>query len=340
MRALVKTARGYGNLEIRDVPKPKVGSKDVLMKVWGSGICGTDIHIYHDDYKSYQPQLIIGHEFSAVVEEVGKEVENIKPGDKVVSDVQTEEGTMGNDVVDGAHAEYIRMPANQIHRIPDNISLREAVLVEPLVACQHGLLERVTIKPADFVVITGPGPIGIMLLQVAKLFSPEAVVISGLRRDKLRLEIAKKVGADYTFYNDENVVEKVMELTNDRGADVVLEASGSDEALNQAIDMIKADGQILNFAIYDEPIVKARLSYVTWKNIKLIGSWAWKGHTEEAIRTTAGALSWERALRIMALKKLQLETMITHTFPLEKWEEAFSVCENKTGVKVILKPDL
>jgi len=339
MKALVKTAKGPGNLEIRDMPKPKVGPHDVLMKVWGSGICGTDIHIYRDDYTSYRPPLIIGHEFSAVVEEVGKEVKNVKPGDRVVSDVQTEEGTMGNDVVDGAHAEYICMPANQVHRLPDNVSLKEAVLVEPLVACQHALLERVKIKPADFVVITGPGPIGIMLLQVAKLFSPQGVLITGLKRDKQRLKVAKQVGADFTMYNDEGVVEKVMELTNKRGADVVLEASGSDEALNQAIDMVKPDGQILNFAIFDKPLVKAKLSYITWKNIKLVGSWAWKGHTEEEIRTTAGALSWKRALRILALKKLQLEPMITHIFPLEKWKEAFSVCENKTGVKVILRPE-
>jgi L-iditol 2-dehydrogenase len=340
MKALVKVARGYGKLELREVPRPEVGPDDVLMKVWGSGICGTDVHIYHDEYTSYVPPLIIGHEFSAVVEEVGREVKDIDLGDHVVSDVFGHNGVMGNDVVDGAHAEYIVMPANQIHKLPENVSLREAVLLEPLVACQHGLLECVRVKPADFIVITGPGPIGIMLMQVAKLFSPAAVFITGLRRDTLRLETAKKLGADYTMYNDEGVVEKVMELTNDRGADIVLEASGADEAINQAIDMVKMGGQILNFAVYDNEFVKARLSYITWKCLTVVGSWAWLGYPEEATRKTAGALSWERAIKIMALKKIQFEPLITHEYPLTKWEEAFATCESKSGVKVILRPAL
>lgn len=339
MKALVKTARGYGNLELRDVSKPEVGQNDVLMKVWGSGICGTDIHIYHDEYTSYVPPLVIGHEFSAVVEEVGKDVKNIKPGDRVVSDVFGEDGVMGNDVVDGAHAEYIRMPSNQIHKLPDSVSLREAVLLEPLVACQHGLLECIRVKPADFIAITGLGPIGIMIMQVAKLFSPTSVLITGLRRDTLRLEMAKKLGADYTMYNDEGVVEKVMELTNNKGADVVLEASGSDEAINQAIDMVRMGGQILNFAVYDNEYVKVRLSYITWKCLTVVGSWAWLGYPEEATRKTAGALSWERAIKIMALKRIQFESLITHEFPIEKWEEAFSICKNKTGVKVVLRAE-
>ena len=340
MKALVKVARGFGNLELRDVPKPKPGQDDVLMKVWGSGICGTDIHIYHDEYTSYVPPLIIGHEFSATVEEVGKNVKHVEPGDHVVSDVFGHDGVMGNDVVDGAHAEYIAMPSNQIHKLPDNVSLREAVLLEPLVACQHGLLECVRLKPADFIAITGPGPIGIMLMQVAKLFSPRAVLITGLRRDKLRLEMAKKMGADYTMYNDDGVVDRVMELTDNKGADLVLEASGADEAINQAIDMVKMGGQILNFAVYDNEWVKVRLSYITWKCLTAVGSWAWMGYPEQATRKTAGALSWDRAIKIMALGKIKFEPLITHEFPLENWNEAFSICENKTGVKIILRPDL
>jgi L-iditol 2-dehydrogenase len=340
MKALVKVARGYRNLELQDVPKPKLDHNDVLMKVWGSGICGTDIHIYHDEYTSYVPPLIIGHEFSATVEEVGKDVQDIKPGDRVVSDVFGHDGVMGNDVVDGAHAEYIVMPLNQIHKLPDNVSLREAVLLEPLVACQHGLLECVRLKPADFIVITGPGPIGIMLMQVAKLFSPRAVLITGLKRDKLRLETAKKMGADYIMHNDEGVVDRVMELTDNKGADLVLEASGADEAINQAIDMVKMGGQILNFAVYDSEWVKVRLSYITWKCLTMVGSWAWMGYPEEATRKTAGAISWDRAIKIMALGKIKFEPLITHEFPLEEWKEAFAVCENKTGVKVILRPDL
>ncbi len=171
MKALVKTAKGPGNLELIDVPIPEIGPDDVLMKVWGSGICGTDIHIYHGEYDAVVPPLIIGHEFSGTVEKVGSKVTHVKPGDRIVSDVITQTGVMGNDTVDGCHAEFVAMPSNQVHKLPDNVSLRDAILIEPLVACQHGLLECMKIRPADFVVITGPGPIGLMMLQVANFLS-------------------------------------------------------------------------------------------------------------------------------------------------------------------------
>lgn len=339
IKALVKMAKGPGNLELIDVPIPEVGPRDVLMKVWGSGICGTDIHIYRGTYDAVVPPLTLGHEFSATVESVGDEVTNVKPGDRVVSDVITETGVMGNDTVNGSHAEFIVMPSNQVHKLPHNVPLKEAVLIEPLVACQHGLLECMKMRPADFVVITGPGPIGLMMLQVAKLFSPRAVLITGLRGvDDIRMNVARRLGADYVLNSDEAVVEKVMELTAGKGADAVIECSGSDDALNQALDMVKMGGQINNFAVYDNVMVRANLSKITWKCLTVVGSWAWLGYPEEATRTTGGAISWQRSLRILGLGKLKLEPMITHELPLEEWKQGFALCEQKQGVKVVLRP--
>ncbi len=336
MKALVKYAKGPGNLEIREIPIPKIGPDDVLMKVHASGICGTDVHIYHDEYSIYQPPLTIGHEFSAVVADVGKNVTHVKPGDRVVSDLMTEKGLMGNDVVDGAHAEYVAMPKNQIHKLPDNISLREAALMELVACCQHGLLERTRIKPGDFVVITGPGPIGCMMAQIARLHSPRAILITGLRgTDEFRLSVAKKF-ADYALFNDEDVVETVKELTDGKGADIAIQASGADEALQQCIDLVKMGGQINNFGVYDNEMVSANLSHIAWKCLDVKGSWGWWGYPEKATRTTGGAVTWERAIRIAELGKIDFDSMITHEIPLEDWKKGFEICEQRKGVKVLL----
>ncbi len=339
MKALVKTARGYGNLELMDIPIPKCGPDDALMRVWGSGICGTDVHIYHDEYSVYVPPLTIGHEFSAEVVEVGRNVTNVKPGDRVVCDVTTKTGVMGNDTVNGCHAEYIVMPANLVLKLPDNISLREAVLMEPIVACQHGILERTRIRPGDFVVVIGPGPIGLMMLQVAKLYSPIDTVITGRRGvDEPRLKVARELDAGHVLFHDENVVEQVMKWTHGKGADVVIEASGSDLGFNQALDMAKMGGQILSYSVYDNTYVKANLSKISWKCLDVTSSWCFWGYTEEATRATGGIVSWQRAIKILATGKLNLKPFITHELPLEDWKEGFRICEEKEGVKVVLRP--
>jgi len=285
------------------------------------------------------PPLTVGHEFSAVVTEVGKNVKNINVGDRVVCDVTTTEGVMGNDVVNGCHAEYICMPDYTVHKIPDNVSMKDAVLMEPLVACQHGVLEKLRIRPGDSVVIIGCGPIGLMMLQVVNLLSPGFTVITGKRGvDEARLQVARDLKADYVLYNDDNVVEKVMELTNEKGADIMIECSGSDEGFNQLLDMSRIGGQINSFSVYDNELVKANLSKLAWKCITVTSSWCWWGYEEEATRASGGAVSWQRAIKILATGKMNLEPLITHELPIEEWEKGFELCENKQGVKVILRP--
>ena len=339
MKALVKTARGPGNLELIDVPIPEPGPKDVLMKVWGSGICGTDIHIYHGEYDEVVPPLTLGHEFSATVAQVGDGVTHVQPGDRVVSDLITENGVMGNDTVNGAHAEYVVMPSNQVHKLPDAVPLREAVLIEPLVACQHSLLECVKPRPADFIAIIGPGPIGCIMLQVAKLFSPSGVLITGLRGvDDIRMDVARELGADYVLNNDDDVVFKGRGTHRRQGSGCRHRMLGADEGINQALDMVKMGGIISNFAVYDNVMARAKLSNITWKCLTVVGSWGWLGYPEQATRATAGAISWQRTLRILGMGKLKLAPILTHELPLEEWKKGFEICEKKQGVKVVLRP--
>lgn len=340
MKALVKARHGCGNVELRQVPIPAVGDHDVLMKVWGSGICGTDLHIYNDDYTAYDEGLIIGHEFSAVVVETGRNVTRVKTGDRVVSCLETPSGTMGNDHVNGCHAEYVVMPENQVFRIPDEISMREAILIEIVAGVIYqGLTETLAIHPGDVVVILGSGPIGLMLLQGVKLKSPGAVVITGLRDDGVRVEMAQKLKPTYFFYNDQEVVENVMNLTHGVGADVVIEVTGTEEGINQAIAMAKKGGQIGNFAVYGSKTVQVDLSQVTLKCLNIKGLWGFHEFSDPDLRPYGGAISYRNALRIAALKKLTLNEMITHEFKLEEFEEAFAVCQKRQGIKVIFRHD-
>lgn len=337
MKALVKARRGYGNMEIREVPIPDPGDYDVLMRVWGSGICGTDVHIYQDHYKAYRDGLIIGHEFSAVVEKTGKKVTRVKPGDRVVSCLETPYGTMGNDCVNGCHAEYVVMPEHQVFVIPDSITMKEAILIEIVAGVIYqGLSETLNIQPGNFVVILGSGPIALMLLQGVKLKSPGKTVITGLKGDGVRTEMAKKLDPDYFFYSDD-VTENVMKLTGGRGADVVIECTGSEEGINQAIEITKKGGQIGNFAVYNSDKVRVDLSQVTLKNLTIKGLWGFHEYSDPDLRPYGGMISYRNALKIAELKKLNLLEMITHEFRLEDFEKAFSVCMNREGIKVIFR---
>ena len=340
MRALVKYAKGYGNMRVEERPIPQCGADDVLMKVWGSCICGTDIHIFRDEYKRYVPGLVLGHEFSAIAVEVGKNVIHIREGDRVVSDVQAPNGTMGNDRVDGSHSEYLVMPGCAVHVLPEKVSMASGTLVEVFVACQHGLLETIKVRPGDFVAIIGPGEVGITMLQTAKLYTPRATLITGTRKDDIRLNMARKFNPTYLMYNDEGVVEKVMEATNGKGADVVIECSGSDEGINQALQMVKVGGWIDNFAVYDNHMVQADLSQITWKCINVVGSWGWIGFPEESTRVSGGAISYRRSLDILSNSNIDLESLITHKYALEDFEEAFTTLEEKKGVAVMFDPNI
>ena len=338
MIGLVKTKKEPGNMELREVRIPEIGPHAVLLKIWGTGVCGSDVHIYKDEHP-YTPPVIIGHEFSGIIEEVGKKVKNLKIGDRVVADLETEQGRLGVDI-DGSYAQYMKVPAHLVHVLPDNVSLEEGVLVEPVVAVSHALLERTKVNPADFVVVLGPGSIGLVAVQIAKLFSPRKIAITGLYADKHRLQVAKEIGVDYTFFSEENPEEKIKELTDGVGADVVIDCSGGEKAITQATKMVRIGGWITILGLWGHSI-KVNIDNIPYNNLTVRGSWGWAGMESGVgeIRTWAGSQSWTRAMKILDLNKITLKPLISHVLPLAEWKQALKICEEKTGVKVVLKPN-
>jgi len=324
-------------MELRDVGLPTIGSRDVLLRIWGAGVCGSDVHVFRDEHP-YVPPVIIGHEFSGEVEQVGDEVTHFRPGDRAVGDLETTAGRLGVDI-DGAYASFMRIPSHLVHMLPSTISLREGVLVEPVVAVTHALLERSRIRPADFVVIIGPGPIGLVAVQVARLFSPRKIALTGLRRDRTRLAVGRAVGADHVLIAEEEPEKKILELTGGVGADLVVDCSGGKDSLLAATRMVKIGGWITVLGLWGQSL-DTNLDPIPYNCLTVRGSWGWAGMEsgDAEIRSAMGRSSWERALKILSLGKIDLPALITHELPLESWQEGLKICEERNGVKVILRP--
>ena len=344
MKALVKYQSGDGYVELRDVPEPKLSEDEVLIKVKVCGICGSDIHILHDEFKNYPP-VIMGHEFSGEIVQAGKRVERWKVGERVVAELHTkacgvcrlcktgnsricpEKRPIGSGT-DGAFAEYIRVPAWLLHKIPENISYEEAALSEPTAICVNCILQETKVEPEDFIVILGPGPIGLLSAQVVKAAGSGKVMITGISSDaNLRLKIARSLKIDYVInIEEEDAIEKLNKLTGGMGADLVIEASGSETAVNQAFAMVRRGGRIAAVGMTREKKINIAWSEGIRKSINL------------TLPFSSNYTSWERALCMIAENKIELKPLITHKMSLDSWREGFELVEKGRTIKTLLIP--
>ena len=190
MKAVMKVRSGPGNVELRDVPEPEPGPGQVRIAVAAAGVCGTDIHILRDEFPS-RPPVILGHEFSGRVDRLGDGVAEFAPGDSVVAmpaavrcgrcryclsgDILMCEGrrSIGHGV-DGAFARYVVVPAEMVHRVPQGVPLRHAALAEPVAVAVHAVSERSKVTAGDAVLVSGVGPIGLLILQVVRAHGARA----------------------------------------------------------------------------------------------------------------------------------------------------------------------
>jgi L-iditol 2-dehydrogenase len=341
----MKFARGEGNLELREVDDPKCGDCEVLVEVESAGICGTDIHISHDQ-TFYTPPVIIGHEYCGKVIDVGEGVEGIVPGERVTSPATVPCGEcylcrtnhqnrcigsnrriLGVSGANGAFAEYMVVPGKIIHRVPENVSSESASLAEPIACVVHAVIERVGINPGETVVIQGPGPMGLISTEIAGIQGAGLIIVTGTSADEERLKIAKRLGANITVnVEKENAVELVSEMTSGLGADVVLEASGAPPARRQAFELVRRCGRIGYIGLTGRPREEANLDHVIEKEITLIGSWG-------TIWT-----SWRTTLALMASGKINTEQLISHKLSLVEWRKGFDLMDKKEGLKILLRP--
>lgn len=343
MKALVKMSRGDGNVELRDVSVPEPGLGQVRIKVMAAGICGSDLHVYHDTIKFHmKTPVIMGHEFCGIIDKLGPDVEDWKEGERVTCETtvfscgKCLQCHLGNDNMcrerrvlgffyDGCFAEYIVVYAARLHRLPENIDFVTGATCEPLACCVHGLTEIIDIKPSNLVLIAGPGTIGLMALQVAKAQGAYAIV-AGTTADAERMEIAKKLRADETLFVEEgNVGDRVAELTGGEGVDIFVECSGHPAAARMGLDLVRRKGTYLQMGIFDEPF-EVDFAQIVYKELNVAGSLGQKWS------------AWERAVAMLGQGLLNPTPIITHRLGLDEWKKGFELFESKKGVKIVFLP--
>jgi L-iditol 2-dehydrogenase len=345
MQGLFKTAPGDRNMEIRNIPVPEPGSNQVLIEVKAAGICGSDLHIYHWDIGyAMRPPMIVGHECSGVIVETGKEVQDWKAGDRVTAEPSAivcgtcrycrtgaynlcpERKVMGY-WVNGVFAEYVVVDAIRLHKLPDSISFDEGALTEPLACCVHAVHELTGVEVGDIVVVTGPGAIGMLTAQLAKA-EGAVVVMVGTSADEKRLQKAEELGVDAVLnLEKENPVEKILNITEGYGADIVFECAGAAPAAALGLELVRKQGKYTQVGLFGKPIM-LDFEKIAYKELTVKGSLAQ--------RWTA----WKRTIKIMDQGKINLKAVISDKLPLSQWQEAFDRFEKKQGLKILLDPKL
>jgi L-iditol 2-dehydrogenase len=345
MLALQKVAKGVGNIELRDVPEPDADPGWVKIEVKAAAVCGTDIHIRHDQFP-YWPPVTLGHEFSGVITELGEGVTGWEVGDRVVAEPHTlacgecwlcrqghvqicaEKRSPGWGI-DGAFAKYLVMESKLLHALPDSVSFDAGALVEPTANTVHDVGERAKVEPEDFVVVLGPGPIGLLAAQVAKGAGAREVMIIGTPADAdLRLPTAEKLGIDHVVnLAEQDPIEMCMELTGGRGADLVVECSGAAPAINSAVELVRKKGRICVIGMTGRDDIQFTWDAAIFKGIDVF------------FNISTSYSSWDRSISMIEKGKVDAEAIVTHREPLENWEEVFDALEAQEGLKALFIPE-
>ena len=303
------------------------------MKVYAAGVCGSDLLIQEDRH-FYEAPVTLGHEFSGIAYRVGEKVTRVQEGDKFVADIECGPGRWLGVTVDGAYAPWMRVPEHVIHRIPDHVSLDHACLAEPIVATHHWIQERAQVKVGDDVVVVGPGPMGIMGCQYAKVCGARRVFLIGLKSDEKRLRIGEEMGADVTLYSEEHPEKAVMAATDGKGAEVVLECSASEMGVRHALDCARkayegpgGKGVVVFISLWGQKL-SINLDEISLGQLDIRGSWSWNGPE-----------TWAHAVDLLDRGVFDLDPMITAHYELEAWETAFANLRAKQDVKAFIHPN-
>jgi L-iditol 2-dehydrogenase len=342
MKAVMKVAPGVGNIELRDIEEPSPQPGQVKIRVQAAGLCGTDLHIYKDEFRSWPP-VVLGHEVAGEIAELGDGVDGLEVGARVTT--ETYFSTCGQcrycrngqsnlclnrrsigSAVNGGFTQYLVVPARNIHHLPDNVDFRAGALTEPLACVVHGVLSTPTVTPGDVAVIAGPGAIGLLTLQVVKAAGAKTIML-GADGDTQRLELARDLGADYALnVQREDPAELVADLTTEGlGADVVYECSGAGPAAAQLLQLVRRRGRYVQIGLFGKPIAWD-LDQVCYRELTVTGS------------NASTPPAWTRALELLASGQVTTAPLITHRFDVTDWQGAFDTFEARSGVKMILQP--
>ena len=343
MKALTKISKTPKDWRIIEKPIPAYDADQVLIRVEYIGICGSDIHTFEGHYNQNAENLTIGHEFAGVVAEVGKNVTNVKVGDRVTSETtfkicgkcryckegqynlcSTRKG-LGTQQ-DGAMAQYIVARAASCHILPENVSTRDASITEAAACAYHGVY-RADIKSGDIVLVLGPGPIGLLVAQVV-MSRGGRVVMTGLTQDASRLKIAKeRFGVEFTVDVLKDDLEGLVNsLTDGYGADVCYDCSGAVPSMQSGMKLLRKQGQYVQVGLFAREVIEVNFSHIIQKELLVTGSRSQNTH------------DWEPTLKLMSEGKINAGKMITHEVGIDEWEKAYKLIKSGEATKVVMHP--
>jgi L-iditol 2-dehydrogenase len=341
----------YGDLRVTQKPVPTLSQGEVLVKVDSVAICGSDPGIIAKGWQGRTPlgDFIPGHEFTGQVVAISDDVTELKIGDRVAVEPHKGCGRCMNClrglyttclnygkpetghrhygfISNGGYAEYAACHVNTLHWLPESINMEEGALLTTVATVLYGYERIGWVRPGETVVVTGPGSIGLISAQLAKLSGAGRVILTGTREE--RLAMGRQMGADHTLnINEVDVVKAIMELTDGIGADMVVECTGRPGPAAEALDMVRKNGRISYNGVYHEPATISINKIVQW-NLLITGPKA------------EGMWNLERAIPLMADGRLNLKPLITHCFSLDDINEAFDTFTGDVGgaITVIVKP--
>jgi L-iditol 2-dehydrogenase len=323
----LKAGKGFVGLTEHSPAHPAVGQ--VRLRILATGVCGTDLHIEAGEYPVDTP-VTMGHEVAGEVSELGAGVAADWLGRRVACEtfysvceecpacragrpnLCPRRRSIGSHV-DGGFAPTLLVPARNLHRVPDFLSGAAATLLEPLACVCQALLDPVRISPGDRVLVTGPGAMGLLAAQVARLHGAE-VTLTGLARDAARLAVADRLG-----------VRTHAGMPSATDFDVTIESSGSQSALEVCLDRARRGGQHIQLGIFGQPVT-ATLDMVLFKELTVTSGFA------------STPRSWQRACGLAADSAVALEPLVSEVVPLADWRRAFDAVRTGSGLKFVIDP--
>ena len=345
MRALVQYGLRPGEVELRDVPLPEVTEDSVLLRVDAVGICGSDIHQVHGTQSwEVRVPVVLGHEFTGTIERVGPNVVGFRPGQRVVS--ETAAVICGRCTpcrtghynlcphrqgfgygIDGAMAEYVRVPARCLHAIPQDSDAVAMALTEPTCVAYQAVVQSARVRAGDSVLVLGPGQIGLLSAMLCKLQGAQPVVVLGTERDEHRLKKAEELGVDAALRVDQaDLRELASGIGDGLGFHLVVDASGASASFVTAMEAVRPLGEIVKVGWGPQPLA-ASLDPLVRKAVTVRGSFS---HTYE---------TWEQVIRLIASGRLPTRQLVGFVGGLASWRTGFDLMGSGQVVKSVLLPN-
>ena len=344
MTAVVQFDLKPGAVEVREMPIPEIGDDEVLLKIGGVSVCGSDVHQYHGTQSwPVATPVVLGHEVGGTVARIGSRVKGFREGDRVVS--ETAAYVCGQCMmcrtgaynlcphrkgfgygINGAMAGYVRVPERCLHHIPDHLPFEKAALTEPCCVGYNAVIEKSNIRPGDTVVVLGPGPIGLLCAEMARLAGAGTLIVAGMSQDKSRLAAARELGVTHAIdLQETDLKELVYSVGDGLGAHLIVDAAGASAALRTALEVVRPAGQITKVGWGPQPLGFS-LDPLVQKAVRLQGSFS---HTFQ---------NWEMVVSMLASGQINLKPIISRIGSLEEWKNCFDGMHDGTYVKAVLQP--